>query len=83
MIVEIPDEAMTNLLGREWSKICGHGSICPACAKHCERVALTKLVYTFEVCTCSATNYPHLAERLWHRDCFAAGVAKATSEANR
>lgn len=43
---------------------------CPHCGKQVTASALVKLVYTFEKCNCSAVEYPHLVETVWHRTCW-------------
>jgi hypothetical protein len=44
---------------------------CPNCNQDCMNTAMVDLVYTYEVCSCAEfPQYPHLVERLWHRQCF-------------
>jgi hypothetical protein len=43
---------------------------CPACEKNLAAVALTDIVYVFDVCKCGKATYAHLVEQLWHRECF-------------
>lgn len=45
---------------------------CPNCAEQLDVVALTSLVYSFEVCSCDEHDYDHLVEQMWHRQCFTA-----------
>ena len=52
---------------------------CPACRESCSRTALTKLLYTFEGCSCPSVEYRHIAERVWHVECYRTSLA--TSEA--
>jgi hypothetical protein len=46
------------------------GLRCLTCGADMNRVGITKIVYTFEVCNCDAATYDHLREQLWHRQCF-------------
>lgn len=56
---------------------------CPGCGSQTDTVALTKLVKTHEVCSCSEAEYTHLVERTWHRTCFiSANVAGVAAEPN-
>lgn len=43
---------------------------CPVCHKDCGSAALTKLVYTWEPCTCEAAPYSHLIENVYHAKCY-------------
>lgn len=46
--------------------------VCPRCGDDVNAVGITKLLYTFEVCSCrnGLADYDHLVEQLWHRTCF-------------
>lgn len=43
---------------------------CPGCGADMARVAITQLAYTFAPCNCSAAEYEHLYEQLWHLACL-------------
>ena len=45
--------------------------VCKVCDKDCGKVAITKLVYTYEPCDCNAAPYVHLVENIYHATCFA------------
>ena len=45
-------------------------ALCPGCGANLMTEAITKIVYTFEICPCGKVKYEHLAEQLWHRHCF-------------
>jgi hypothetical protein len=45
----------------------GHDSICPGCKNDCSRVALIKLVHTFEPV---GDELDELIETTWHKECF-------------
>lgn len=53
---------------------------CPRCGGNCSTIGIPKIVYSFELCECEAWDYPHLAEQLWHRACFAADAAERAVE---
>jgi hypothetical protein len=40
------------------------------CGADLRVVGLPKLVYEFIVCSCELSSYPHMIEKLWHRDCL-------------
>ena len=43
---------------------------CPACGDDVSRIAMVRLVYTYEPCDCDIADYTHLVERVYHRECF-------------
>lgn len=43
---------------------------CPVCGKVVGNPALVDVTYFHEKCDCSEVDYPHLGERLAHRDCL-------------
>jgi hypothetical protein len=45
-------------------------TICPGCGQDGSVIALTDLVYTFEVCHCHDDQDGHLVETLWHKSCY-------------
>lgn len=44
--------------------------LCPVCDGPVNTIAVTKLVYTHEVCSCGFVDYDHLTEVLYHRACL-------------
>lgn len=44
--------------------------ICPLCDKPLSTVGIVHLAYTFAPCNCSAAEYEHLYEQLWHLACL-------------
>ena len=44
--------------------------VCQVCAEDCGRIALVRLCYAFQVCTCKQAPYPHLIEHVYHKECF-------------
>ena len=48
---------------------------CPVDRADLVRVALVKLAYTYETCSCGSPGYPHLVEQLWHREHVRARLA--------
>lgn len=47
-----------------------YSNICPKCQEDLSRVALTKVVSTFESCDCGDPEFTHLVEQSWHKTCF-------------
>lgn len=41
---------------------------CPECGEVLDRIAVTKVAYTFESCDCEAAGHAHLVEQMWHRE---------------
>jgi len=46
------------------------GLSCGRCQKDTSRIAIVDLVYVHEVCHCKVADYPHLAQRAYHKDCY-------------
>lgn len=56
-----------------WRGIPHNRNECPGCEGvrgSVMRVAIQKLVYSFEPCGCEEVGYSHLVERLWHPACY-------------
>jgi hypothetical protein len=60
------------LLFTWWEAKHDHGrpDACPGCGAPMSTTGITRLVYTFEVCSCGEPGFDHLVETLWHRACF-------------
>ena len=43
---------------------------CPLCDAPLAPVGIVHLAYTFAPCNCSAAEYEHLYEQLWHTGCL-------------
>lgn len=43
---------------------------CPLCDKPLDRTGIVHLAYTYAPCNCSAAEYEHLYEQLWHTACL-------------
>lgn len=60
-----------------------HASVshtCPLCDKPLAPVGIVHLAYTFAPCNCSAAEYEHLYEQLWHIGCLVAHVGSSRSK---
>jgi hypothetical protein len=55
-----------------------YSKVCPGCEKVADNVALAKLAYTFDACTCrdKGIDYDHIVEQLWHKACLVAYMLK-------
>ena len=47
---------------------------CAGCGQDCQRAALTKLAYTYELCSCDEVDYEHLVPCMWHTLCLREGA---------
>lgn len=63
-----------------WRGVPHNRNLCLGCDRSVMKIAIHRLVYTFEPCDCEEVSYHHLVERLWHPACYRANASPADPE---